>query len=184
MSTPVKIAVVYHSGFGHTKFQAEAVAQGAGSVASAEVKLMAVDAIDWDFLDVAHAHIYGAPTYMGSLSAPFKAFMDETGGRWMKGAWADKLAAGFSNSGSLSGDKLQSLVQLGILAAQHGMIWVSNVAAQTGRGSDDVNRIGSFFGAMAQSNHGEASPAPGDLKTAEILGARVARAAQRWNAAG
>jgi hypothetical protein len=35
----VQVAVVYHSGFGHTKAQAEAVARGAASVAASAVVL-------------------------------------------------------------------------------------------------------------------------------------------------
>ncbi|MGA8481806.1 MAG: hypothetical protein WB696_27895 [Chthoniobacterales bacterium] len=33
------VAIVYHSGFGHTKLQAEAVHRGAGSVAGVEARL-------------------------------------------------------------------------------------------------------------------------------------------------
>jgi hypothetical protein len=35
---------------------------------------------------------------------------------------------------------------------------------------------------MAQSNHGAAEPAAGDLKTAELYGERIARATLRWTA--
>jgi len=34
------VAIVYHSGFGHTKLQAEAVHRGAGSVAGVEARLL------------------------------------------------------------------------------------------------------------------------------------------------
>ena len=80
MTHPVRIAVVYHSGYGHTQKQAEAVAQGAASVAGAESTLISVDTIDqhWDALESYDAIIFGAPTYMGSLSGQFKMFMDAT----------------------------------------------------------------------------------------------------------
>ncbi len=38
-------------------------------------------------------------------------------------AWRNKIAAGFTNSGARSGDKLATLVQIAIFAAQHGMHW-------------------------------------------------------------
>jgi multimeric flavodoxin WrbA len=37
-----KVAIVYHSGFGHTKVLAEAVAKGAASVAGTQVDLIPV----------------------------------------------------------------------------------------------------------------------------------------------
>lgn len=36
----------------------------------------------------------------------------------------NKITASFTNSHSLSGDKLNYLMQLVVFAAQHGMIWV------------------------------------------------------------
>ncbi len=184
-----KIAVVYHSGYGHTAKQAEAVAKGAGSVAGAQVQLIGVADADkhWDDLAKADAIIFGAPTYMGSVSAPFKAFMDASSKAWFSLAWKDKIAAGFTNSASQSGDKLNSLIQLAVFAAQHGMVWVGTglmPGNNSSKGSvEDVNRLGSFLGAMAQSNSDappELAPPPADLKTAELLGERVALAAKRW----
>ncbi len=74
-----------------------------------------------DELDRTDAIIFGSPTCMGSVSGFFKQFMDATSSRWMEGRWQDKLAAGFTNSASQSGDKLNTLVQMAVFAAQHGM---------------------------------------------------------------
>ena len=75
-----KVCVVYHSGYGHTKVQADAVADGARSVPATEVHLIPVEHIDfnWEHLHGADALIFGTPTYMGTVSAEFKAFMDKT----------------------------------------------------------------------------------------------------------
>ena len=64
------IAVVYHSGYGHTKVQAEAVQRGASSVTGANATLMAVEDVEqnWDRLDEADAIIFGAPTYTGGAA--------------------------------------------------------------------------------------------------------------------
>lgn len=122
------VSVVYHSGYGHTKVLAEAVARG----------------------------------------------------------WKDKLAAGFTNSASQSGDKLNSLVQLAIFAMQHGMVWVGLdllPGNNSSKGSiADLNRLGGFVGAMAQSNSDappSEAPIESDRKTAEHLGRRVATMARR-----
>jgi len=183
-----KVAVVYHSGFGHTERQAKAVLEGAAAVAGVTAKLVSVADADkhWDDLAAADAIIFGAPTYMGSVAAGFKKFMDDSAKAWFASAWKDKLAAGFTNSASQSGDKLNSLVQLMIFANQHGMLWVSlglMPGNNSSKGSvNDLNRLGSFSGAMSQSNNDQGADAmlESDLKTAAHLGRRVAEAALRY----
>lgn len=189
-----KVCVVYHSGYGHTQKQAEAVAQGADSVEDVECILIPVadlesaEAPAWTELDGCDAIILGSPTYMGSASAAFKAFMEATSQRWMEQRWALKLAAGFTNSGSQNGDKQNTLLQFATLAAQHGMLWV-NLNQLPGNNStqssvDDMNRLGASLGAMAQSavDAGpEVGPTAADLKTAHAFGVHVAQCAQRWN---
>lgn len=189
--TKIHVAVVYHSGSGHTARQAGAVARGAGAVAGAEVALLDLEALDeagWAALDRADAIVFGAPTYMGSPSAAFKGFAEATAKAWADGLrWKDKLAAGFTNSGSMSGDKLNTLVAMAVLAAQHGMHWVGLGLtpgwSSSTAGPEDLNRLGSYLGAMAQSDMDAApdvAPPPSDLATAERLGRRVAEAARRW----
>src|SRR5688572_31137850 len=97
------VTVVYHSGYGHTKVQAEAVRDGAAAVDDTEVQLISVEALGegsaaWRHLDDADAIILGCPTYMAGPSAPFKAFMDATSGRWAEQGWRDKLPSGCTNS--------------------------------------------------------------------------------------
>lgn len=184
-----KTAIIYHSGYGHTQKQAEAVRDGAASVDGAEVVLISVEEVDekWDELNSADAIIFGAPTYMGSASAQFKEFMDKSSKVWFEHGWKGKIAAGFTNSASHSGDKLATLQQFSILAAQHGMIWVSlglMPGNNTSTGSpDDLNRLGSYLGAMAQSNSDEGpdkGPSASDLETAKVLGQRVAETVARF----
>ena len=183
------IAIVYHSGFGHTAKQAEAVGQGVDSVAGAKAILISVDKIDehWATLEAADGIIFGSPTYMGGVSAPFKTFMDASSKPWYARAWKDKIAAGLTNSASQSGDKLNTLVSLAVFAAQHGMIWVGLdilPGNNNSQGSvEDLNRLGSFLGAMAQSNADQPAdvvPPSADLRTASVLGARVAETAKRF----
>lgn len=183
-----RVAVVYHSGYGHTKVLAEAVARGAEGVPGTHVALIPVEEADARAaeIDAADAVIFGAPTYMGSASAAFKAFMDSTSKQWAARGWKDKLAAGFTNSGSQNGDKLNTLMQIAIFAMQHGMVWVGldllpGNNSKTGS-TADLNRMGSFIGAMAQSNVDappEEAPIESDRRTAEHLGRRVAGLARR-----
>lgn len=186
-----RIAIVYHSGYGHTKAQAEAVLRGAQQVAGIDAHLIEAGehAQHWDALDGADAIIFGAPTYMAGPSAPFKAFLDATSGRWAEQRWKDKLAAGFTNSAGYNGDKLATLQQLSLFAMQHGMVWVGLgllPGNHTSKGSpEDLNRLAGFLGAMAQSNADappDIAPPASDRATAEHLGRRVAETAVRWRA--
>lgn len=183
-----KVAVIYHSGYGHTAKVAQAVAEG---LASGGVLVDVVSVSDedqkWDLLASADGIIFGAPTYMGSLSGPFKVFMDESSKVWMQRGWKDKLAGGFTNSGSWSGDKLNSLVQLAVFAAQHAMVWVGNDLMggynSSASSPNDVNRTGIFLGVGTQSNvdqGADVAPPESDLETARLYGARFAQATLRW----
>ncbi|MEY3791423.1 MAG: hypothetical protein RIR21_296 [Pseudomonadota bacterium] len=178
------IAVVYHSGYGHTKRMAEAVAAGANAT------LYAIDAegnltdAQWEGLAKADAIIMGSPTYMGSVTWQFKKFADTSSKVWFTQGWKDKLFAGFTNSATMNGDKLSTLHYLFTLAMQHAGVWVgtgmmpSNAKAAQ---RNDINYVGSFSGAMAQSPS-DSSPdemLPGDLETARLFGKRVSETAAR-----
>lgn len=177
-----KIAVVFHSGYGHTKRMAESVAAGAGA------ELVVIDAegnlsdAQWATLAAADAIIFGSPTYMGGPSWQFKKFADASSKPWFSLLWKNKIAAGFTNSATMNGDKLSTLHYFFTLSQQHGMIWVgtgmqaSNSKAAT---RNDLNYVGSYCGAMATSPS-DASPdemLPGDLETARLFGVRVTEVA-------
>ena len=186
-----RIAIVYHSGYGHTARQAEAVKAGIEQVDGTEALLLTVEDAQTRWGDVASAEaiIFGTPTYMASVSAQFKAFQDATSHAVMAQgfAWKDKIAAGFTNSGSHSGDKLATLIQIALFAAQHGMHWV-NLALPPANNSttgseEDLNRLGFWLGAGAQSNTDQGpdvAPPEADLATSRHLGRRVAEAALQF----
>lgn len=186
-----KVSIIYHSGYGHTEKVAQHVLVGVKSVSGVDGALISVDSMsdkDWVRLDESDAIIFGCPTYMGSVSAKFKGFMEVASSRWQEQAWKDKLAAGFTNSMGMSGDKLSTLSQLYINAMQHGMVWVSlGLMAPMYKGLDtvktsDLNRLGSYSGLMTQANNDapEIAPPKGDLDTAEKFGERVAGMATKF----
>jgi len=184
------VSIVYDSGYGHTARQAAAVSEGVLKVAGAEAKLVAVAdrPVPWDTLERSDAIIFGSPTYNGSLSAKLKQFFEDANGpAWNELKWRNKIAAGFTNSGAHSGDKLSTLVSMALFAAQHAMIWVGldlkpGNSRSTGS-ANELNRLGSWLGAMAQSNADEgpeAAPPASDLETAARLGERVAAIALQF----
>lgn len=184
-----QIAIAYHTGYGHTRVLAEAVAQGVERQSGARAELIDVTDMNaecWAVLAASDAIIFGSPTYMGAVSGPFKTFMDQTSAIWLARGWADKLAAGFTVSSSQAGDKFATLSQLATLAAQHGMLWVSLNQLPGNNSStasvDDLNRIGGSLGAMAQANNDQGpdlAPPAADRESAARLGARVAELTQR-----
>ncbi|MFF3321001.1 flavodoxin family protein [Streptomyces sp. NPDC002889] len=189
MTTPV-VSIAYHSGYGHTAVVAEAVRAGAAE-AGATAHLIKVDEItdtEWELLDGSDAIIFGSPTYMGTASGAFHQFAEETSKRWFSKSWHDKLAAGFTNSGSKSGDKLHTLQFFQTLASQHAMIWVPLGLApgwnSTEGSENDLNRLGFFAGAAAQTNADEGPEGvhKADIATAEHLGRRVAETARVFSA--
>ncbi|WP_180171235.1 flavodoxin family protein [Acinetobacter sp. YH12023] len=169
--TAKSLAVVYHSPYGHTAKVANFIVQGAEK-AGVKVNLMNVEHVDWDELDSADAIVFGCPTYMGSMSAAMKLFMEQSSKRWLARTWQGKLAAGFTNGGGLSGDKLAVLQQINLFAMQHGMLWSGLPLMPTGRSTTDLNRMSSFLGLMTQSDNApvEVTPPAGDLETAIWFG--------------
>ena len=178
------VVVIYHSGYGHTTKQAEAVAKGA----SAELIAISVEGeitdAEWAKLDAASAIIMGSPTYMGSVSWQFKKFADASSKRWFTQAWKNKIFAGFTNSATMNGDKGSTISYLMTLAMQHSGVWVgtglmpaNSKAAKHG----DVNFVGGFSGALMTSPSDSSADEvnEGDLETARLLGVRVAEFASK-----
>ncbi len=191
------VAIVYQSKFGHTKTVAEAVGRGVEAVEDTTLHLMDVEhdmniekgEIDWETLDGATAIVFGSATYMGSVSSGLKRFFEEVffQNRWTEQTWKDKLAAGFTDSGSRSGDKVNTIFDIVTFAGQMAMLWVP-VGDPPGNnwsgGSEgDTNRLGSSVGLLTQSN-GDQDPAlappDADRRTAERYGERVARLARHF----
>lgn len=174
----VSIAVIYHSNYGHTKRVAEAVVTGTRQqLPETQARAIDVHDVDWDFLDAADLLVFGSAVYMGSVTAEFKTFMDETSKRWYHRQWEGKWAAGFANSGGLSGDKLAVLQQICLYTMQHGMNWIGLPLMPTGHNDTDLNRLSSFLGLMTQSGDAppEETPCQGDIDTAIWFGDHLAK---------
>ncbi|MDN3398270.1 flavodoxin family protein [Psychrobacter sp. APC 3426] len=174
----VSMAVIFHSNYGHTKRVAEAIVQGARQqLPEAQARAIDVHEVDWEFLDQADLLVFGSAVYMGSVTAGFKTFMDETSKRWYHRKWEGKWAAAFANSGGLSGDKLAVLQQISLYAMQHGMNWIGLPLMPTGHEATDLNRLASYLGLMTQSLDAppEETPGKGDIDTAVWFGNHLAK---------
>ena len=179
----MKIAIVFHSKNGHTRKLADTISQG---VFTTSIKCSLVEIADgliipWSILHDADAIIFGSPTFMGTVSASFKSFMDDSGNFWLDLPWRNKVAAGFTVSTSPSGDKSGTLIALMTFAMQHGMIWVGqdrvgSIHTKDGLG---INEPGSWIGLMATSSPNKTILiGEGDKETAIIFGQRIANVAK------
>ncbi len=186
-----RFAVVYHSATGTTQTLANAIAAGIHSVDGAEAAVLKIEGADIDCgrfknremmrqLDGCDGIIFGSPTFMGSVSAQFKAFMDATSERYSARTWAGKLAAGFTIGSSPSGDQLNTIQTLQVFASQHGMLW-AGIDLPAGWDSCGRNRMGAQSGLIAlQAKKGDVHRL--DRLTAMYLGERMDGLAARLSA--
>jgi NAD(P)H dehydrogenase (quinone) len=179
------VAIPYDSGRGHTRRLAEVIAAalGEGGCDARLIDVTTMTDLDWQALDAADAIVMGAPTYMGSASAGFKTFMDATGQIWANQGWADKLAAGFTVATFPGGDKLNTLMQLSVFAAQHGMVWIGQdqIGAPANKENPGINASGVWLGLGATSSRDKTLMVEaGDIETAHRFGLRIARLVRRW----
>jgi len=174
------ISIVFYSSTGHVKQIAESIRDGINiKDNNCDINFIQItkDTTDYEainkILDNSDAILFGCPTYFGSVPGVFKTFLDSTSGRFMKRSWKNKITGGFTNSGGLNGDKLFTLQQLSIFAAQHAMIWVGNEILPNGNNQESLNRTGCWLGLVTQCNYNEPNLCDGDKKTAVLFGTRI-----------
>ena len=184
----MKIAVIFHSGYGHTEKLAEAIYSQLNDDQNVTASIIAISDEgeisdeQWQTLDNADTIIFGSPTYMGMASWQFKKFADASSKRWFEDKWRNKLAGGFTNSGSMNGDKHSTIHYFITLAMQHGMLWSGigmKSANEKSSTRDGINYIGAFSGLMAQSPADaspEEAPGKGDIDTAKAFAKRMIEA--------
>ena len=139
-----KILVLYYSMYGHVETLANAVAEGAGSVADVQVtvkrvpELMTEDAarnagakLDQaapiagvDELADYDAVIFGAPTRFGNMCAQMRNFLDQTGGLWANGKLVGKVGSVFTSTGTQHGGQETTITSFHTTLFHHGMVVV------------------------------------------------------------
>jgi NAD(P)H dehydrogenase (quinone) len=150
----VKVQVIFYSMYGHMWKMAEAVVEGARSVAGAQVdlfqvaetlpesvleKMGAVQAkkafahvpiADPKRLAEADAILFGSPTRFGSATAQMQAFFDATGIHWGTGALIGKVGSVFTSTASQHGGQETTLISMMTFLFHQGMV-VSGVPYST-----------------------------------------------------
>lgn len=158
----VKVLVTYHSRSGNTERMAEAVMEGAKSVAGTEVVLKRVGQVTAEDLFSSDAVVVGSPVYWSNMAGEVKTFFDNWQfkfGVFPEFKMKNKVGAAFATGGQLSSGK--EVTMLTILAAMLGnqMIVVSG---------------GGAFGASATTEGDSPGIDNKELADARTLGQRVA----------
>lgn len=198
---PAQIAVIYYSSTGTVHKLAAAVAEGAEEV-GAEVRLRRVqelapeEAIAANPAWAAHRDktqgvipeasledllwadglAFGTPTRFGNPSAQLKQFIDATGGLWLAGKLADKVATSFTSAANRHGGMESTILALNNVFYSWGAIIVSPGYTDPAVFAAGGNPYGVAF----DSGLDGANEMPGEiLAAARYQGARLARLTER-----
>jgi len=200
----MKVLVVYYSLYGHIHRMAEAVADGARSVAGAEVtscrvpetlppevieQMGAVEAqkslehvpiCSVDELAAADAIIFGSPTRFGNMCGQMKQFLDATGSLWAQGTLVGKVASVFTSSATQHGGQESTILSFHIPLLHHGMVIVGLPYSFQGQMGIGEITGGSPYGASTiAGGQGERMPSEIELEGARFQGRHVASIAAK-----
>jgi NAD(P)H dehydrogenase (quinone) len=190
-----KILVLYYSSYGHIERMAEAVAEGARSVAGSEVTVKRVPelvptevaekagykldqaapvAIPQELADY-DAIIFGTPTRFGNMCAQMRNFLDQTTSHWLSGALIGKVGSVFASTASQHGGQESTLLSFHITLLHQGMIIVGLPYSAQGQLTLDEISGGSPYGATTiAAGDGSRWPSENELELARFQGRHVA----------
>lgn len=195
----VNVLVAFYSRYGNTRALAEAMAEGAGSVKGANVRvrklvdlapeeIIQADA-RWlaardemgalypeptnDDLEWCDALCLGTPTRYGAPTAEMQLFVGITGPLWMKGKLVDKVATAFTSTSTPHGGNESTILGMLNPFMHWGMIVVT-----PGYADPTVFVAGTPYGASSVSGgNADELPTENDMTVARFSGKRVAERA-------
>lgn len=194
-----KVLVLYYSSYGHIEKMAEAIAEGARSTgAQVDVKRVpetvpeavarsshfkvdqAAPVATVAELEHYDAIIVGTGTRYGRMSSQMAAFLDQTGGLWMRGALNGKVGAAFASSATQHGGQETTLFSIITNLMHLGMTIVGLPYSHQGQMRMDEIVGGAPYGATTiAGGDGSRQPSAIDLDGARHQGELVARTAAK-----
>jgi len=194
-----KILVLYYSSYGHVETLAGAIAEGARSVAGAEVTVKRVPETmppevakqygvkldqsapiaDPKELGNYDAILFGTPTRFGNMTAQMRNFLDQTGGLWVKGALVGKVGSVFTSTGTGGGNE-STIISFVTTLMHHGMVYAGLPYACPELADISEVKGGSPWGAATIAGaDGSRKPSAKELAQARFQGAHVAQIAAK-----
>lgn len=194
-----KVLVLYYSSYGHIEQMAQAIAEGARSAgATVDIKRVpetvpeAIAKSGHFKLDQAapvatvadlenyDAIIVGTPTRYGRMASQMAAFLDQTGGLWMKGALNGKVGAAFASTATQHGGQEATLFSVITNLLHLGMTIVGLPYSHQGQMSMSEIVGGAPYGATTiAGGDGSRQPSAIDLAGARHQGELVAKTAAK-----
>jgi NAD(P)H dehydrogenase (quinone) len=194
-----KVLVLYYSAYGHIEKMAEAVAEGARS-GGAQVDIKRVpETVPAEVAKASHfkldqkapvatvadlehydAIIIGTGTRYGRISSQMAAFLDQTGGLWMRGALNGKVGAAFASTATQHGGQEMTLFSIIANLMHLGLIIVGLPYSHQGQMSLSEIVGGAPYGATTVAGgDGSRQPSAIELEGARHQGALVAKTASK-----
>ncbi len=195
----MKVLIVFYSTYGHVYKMAEAIAEGAKTVAGAQVeirrvpetlpgevleKMGAVDAqktfsripeCTVDDLTRADAIIFGTPTRFGNMCGQMRQFLDATGQLWANGSLVGKVGSVFTSTATQHGGQESTILTFHVTLLHHGFVVVGLPYAFQGQMRIDEITGGSPYGASTiTGGDGSRMPSENELEAARFQGKHVA----------
>lgn len=195
-----RILVLYYSSYGHIETMAHAVAEGARSVAGADVVLrrvpelvprdvaersgmkldQAAEEARPDELANFDAVIFGVPTRFGNMPAQMRNFLDQTGGLWAQGALIGKVGSVFVSTATQHGGQETTITSFHTTLLHHGMVIVGLPYSFAGQAGVEEVKGGSPYGATTIADgDGSRQPSESELAGARFQGRHVAEIASK-----
>lgn len=195
-----KVLVLYHSTYGHIEQMAQAVAEGARSVAGTEVAIKRIPELvpeeiarksgykldqpapvatvqelaDYD------AIIIGVGTRFGRMASQMANFLDQAGGLWARGALNGKVGAAFTATAAQHGGQEMTLFSVITNLLHFGMVVVGLPYSFQGQMTLDEITGGSPYGATTiTGGDGRRMPSSNELEGARFQGRLVAETAAK-----
>ena len=191
----VRVQVIFYSLYGHVYRLAEAVAEGARSVAGAQVELLQVaETLPQEVLakmgaveaKKAFAHVptavpgrlpeadvilLGTGTRYGAATAQMRAFLDNTGPLWSSGALIGKVGGAFTSTASQHGGQETTLTSLHTFFYHMGMV-ITGVpySAQELLNMNEITGGTPYGASTITGAKGERMPSANELAIARFQG--------------
>jgi NAD(P)H dehydrogenase (quinone) len=195
-----KILIVYYSSYGHVETLAQAIAEGARSIAGAEVTMKRVPELvpdevakssgmkvaqsapiaDPSELGDYDAILFGTPTRFGNMAAQMRNFLDQTGGLWMRGALVGKIGSVFASTATQHGGQETTITSFHTTLLHHGMVIVGVPYACPELSTMSEISGGTPYGATTLAGpDGSRTPSANELTIARFQGQHVANLAAK-----
>ena len=197
-----KVLIVYYSAYGHIERMADAVAEGARSVAGTEVTIKRVaelvpeevarkagmkleqkapvanplELADYD------AVIFGLPTRFGNMAAQMRNFLDQTGPLWMKGSLIGKPGSVFTSTATQHGGQETTITSFHTTLLHHGMVIVGLPYSHAPLAQTKEVAGGTPYGASCVTGAGPdlRMPSAIELEMCRFQGEHVAKLASQF----